>query len=45
MSGDADAAVVGEDRTVKVVAGRFSDKFGANGVHICKIDFASVTCR
>jgi hypothetical protein len=45
MSGDADAAVVSEDRTVKVVSGKFSDKFSPNGVHIYKIDFASVTCR
>jgi hypothetical protein len=45
MSGNADAAVLSENRTVKVAAGQFSDEFAANGVHIYKIDLASVTCR
>ena len=38
MSGGAVATVVGENRTVKVAAGKFSDAFAANDVHIYEID-------
>jgi predicted amino acid-binding ACT domain protein len=44
MSGGGTATVVGEDRTVNVTAGKFSDAFAANGVHIYQIDLAAATC-
>jgi hypothetical protein len=44
MTGNAVAAVVGESRTVNVTAGKFSDGFAANGVHIYKIDLSAATC-
>lgn len=44
MSGNAVAKVVGENRTVNVTAGKFSDAFANSGVHIYQIDFASATC-
>jgi hypothetical protein len=34
MTGSGVATVVGENRTIPVVAGKFSDAFAANGVHI-----------
>jgi hypothetical protein len=45
MTGDAAAKVVGENRNVNVTAGKFSDAFAANGVHIYQIDFATATCH
>jgi hypothetical protein len=45
MTGDAVATVVGENRTVPVTAGQFSDSFAANGVHIYQIDLASAVCH
>jgi hypothetical protein len=45
MTGNGVATVVGEGRTIDVTAGKFSDAFGANAVHIYKIDLASVTCN
>jgi hypothetical protein len=45
MTGNATATVIGENRTVTVTAGKFSDTFAANGVHIYKIDLAAVTCN
>lgn len=45
MTGDATAKVVGENRSVSVAGGKFSDDFAANGVHIYEIDFATATCR
>ncbi len=45
MTGDATAKVVGENRNVNVTAGKFSDAFAANGVHIYQIDFATATCQ
>ena len=44
MTGSGVATVVGENRTIPVVAGRFSDAFAANGVHIYTIDLSAVTC-
>jgi hypothetical protein len=45
MTGNAVATVVGENRTVNVTAGKFSDSFAANGVHIYKIDLSTATCN
>jgi hypothetical protein len=44
MTGGATAMVVGESRTVKVAAGKFSDAFAANDVHIYQIDLTAATC-
>jgi hypothetical protein len=44
MSGGGVATVVGESRTVKVTAGKFSDPFAASGVHIYQIDLTAATC-
>lgn len=44
MTGNGVATVVGENRTIPVAAGGFSDAFAANGVHIYSIDLAAVTC-
>jgi hypothetical protein len=44
MTGNGVASVVGESRTIDVTAGKFSDEFAANGVHIYRIDLAAVTC-
>ncbi len=44
MSGGATATVVGETRTLKVAAGKFSDVFAANDAHIYEIDLQSATC-
>jgi hypothetical protein len=45
MTGDAAAKVVGENRTVNVTGGKFSDSFAANAVHVYQIDFAAATCH
>src|SRR5262249_3421123 len=45
LTGNATATVVGENRTVAVSAGKFSDDFGANGVHIYQIDLSKVICN
>jgi hypothetical protein len=44
MSGGGVATVAGESRTVEIVAGRFSDAFAANDVHIYQIDLTTATC-
>jgi hypothetical protein len=44
MQGDGVAKVLGENRSIAVKAGTFSDAFAVNGVHIYTIDLASVTC-
>jgi len=44
MTGDATATVLGESRTVPVTAGKFTDAFAANGVHIYEIDLSTVSC-
>jgi hypothetical protein len=44
MTGSGVANVMGESRTIPVAAGRFSDAFAANGVHIYAIDLSAVTC-
>jgi hypothetical protein len=45
MTGNGSATVVGENRTIAVTAGKFSDAFAANGVHIYEIDLGAVTCN
>jgi hypothetical protein len=45
MTGNGVAGVVGESRTIDIVAGSFSDAFAANGVHIYRIDLSTVTCN
>jgi hypothetical protein len=45
LTGKAVATVVGENRTIDVTGGAFSDSFAANAVHIYKIDLAAVTCN
>lgn len=45
MTGNGVANVVGENRTVNVAAGMFSDSFAANGVHIYRIDLSAATCN
>jgi hypothetical protein len=44
MTGNATARVIGENRSVPVTGGRFSDDFVANGVHIFQIDLSAATC-
>ena len=44
LKGDCVATVVGENRTIPVKAGLFTDSFVANGVHIYRIDLSTVTC-
>jgi hypothetical protein len=44
MTGNGVATVVGESRTIGIAAGKFSDDFAANGVHIYRIDLSAVTC-
>ncbi|HXU06449.1 MAG TPA: hypothetical protein VN903_36085 [Polyangia bacterium] len=44
MTGAATATVVGESRTVDVVAGKWSDDFAANGAHIYEIDLTGARC-
>jgi hypothetical protein len=45
MSGSGTATVLGENRTVNITAGTFSDAFAANDVHLYQIDFASIRCK
>jgi hypothetical protein len=45
MTGKGVANVVGENRTIDVTAGKFSDAFAQNGVHIYRIDLSAVTCN
>ena len=44
LTGDCIATVVGESRTLGVTAGRFTDSFAANSVHIYRIDLSTVIC-
>ena len=44
LTGNATAEVVGENRTIDVVAGQFSDAFAANDAHVYRIDLSAVTC-
>jgi hypothetical protein len=44
MSGGGTATVMGESRTVNIAAGKFSDAFAANDVHLYEIDLTAATC-
>jgi hypothetical protein len=44
MTGNATATVVGENRTVDVKAGTFTDAFAANAVHIYEVDLSKASC-
>jgi hypothetical protein len=44
MTGSATAEVVDEQRNVSVTHGVLTDAFGANAVHIYKIDLSQATC-
>jgi hypothetical protein len=45
LTGTGVANVVGENRTVSVSAGKFTDNFAANDVHIYQVDLAAIRCR
>jgi hypothetical protein len=45
MMGGGIATVIGESRTVAVTAGRFSDAFAANDVHLYEIDLSAAACQ
>jgi hypothetical protein len=45
MTGDGVATVIGENRTLSIPAGKFSDDFAANAVHLYRIDLSAVTCN
>jgi len=45
MTGSAVATVLGENRTVNVTKGRFTDAFAANDVHVYVIDLSTATCQ
>jgi hypothetical protein len=45
MTGNAVAEVVGENRSVNVTAGEFSDAFAANGAHVYRIDLSTTKCN
>jgi hypothetical protein len=44
MTGNGIAEVQGESRSVAVTAGKFSDPFAANDVHIYAVDLAAAVC-
>ncbi len=44
MTGDGVATVIGEKRSIAVKAGKFSDAFAANGVHLYSVDLGAVSC-
>jgi hypothetical protein len=45
MSGNGVATVIGESRTLDIAAGKFSDDFAENDVHLYEIDLSTVTCN
>jgi len=45
MKGNGSVDVVGEGRSIRVVAGKFSDTFAANDVHIYSVDLSKITCN
>ena len=44
LTGNGIAEAIGENRTVDVTAGQFSDAFAANDAHVYRIDLSAVTC-
>jgi hypothetical protein len=45
MTGNGVANVVAENRTIDVKAGKFSDSFADNDVHIYTVDLSAATCN
>lgn len=45
LSGSGSATVVGENRTVAISAGNFTDAFAANDVHIYQVDLSTIACK
>jgi len=45
LSGSGMATVVGENRTVPVSAGVFTDAFATNDVHIYQVDLSAIACK
>jgi hypothetical protein len=45
MTGSGTATVIGENRTVAIAAGKFTDAFAANDVHLYQIDLSSIRCK
>jgi hypothetical protein len=45
LTGSGTATVVGENRTVTITGGKFSDAFAANDVHIYQVDLATIACK
>jgi hypothetical protein len=45
MKGNGSVDVVGEGRSIRAVAGKFSDTFAANDVHIYSVDLSKITCN
>ncbi len=45
LSGSGSATVVGENRTVSISAGVFSDAFAANDVRIYQVDLSTIACK
>ncbi len=44
LTGSGVATVLGESRTVPITAGKFSDAFTANDVHIYQVDLSAIRC-
>jgi hypothetical protein len=45
MTGSAVATVLGENRTVNVAKGHFTDAFAQNDVHVYVVDLSTATCN
>jgi hypothetical protein len=45
MTGSDVATVLGENRTIPVVGGQFTDSFSSNAVHLYRIDLSAATCN
>jgi hypothetical protein len=45
VTGGGTATVVGENRTVTITGGSFSDAFAASDVHIYRIDLGTISCK
>ncbi len=45
LTGTGVATVIGENRTVNVSAGKFTDSFAASDVHIYQVDLSAITCK
>jgi len=45
LSGSGSATVVGENRTVSIAAGVFTDAYAANDAHIYQVDLSTIACK